>query len=225
MILLLGPISPLVEFLSDREATLVTAEPIDLPFIERHRPDFIVSYNYRHKIGREVLEWMHGKAINLHISLLPYNRGAHPNFWSWVNNTPKGVTIHQIHEAWDTGDILVQREVMLDPRCTFRDTYVYLHSQIREVFREKWARLRCGDICASPQPFVTKLHLNCDLDVYRPYLADGWDTPINQALEAICEANRINEDSGNFWASGETRESAKSADGPGDALSIKQGDT
>ena len=33
--------------------------------------------------------------INLHISYLPYNRGAHPNFWSWVKNAKN---IHFISE-------------------------------------------------------------------------------------------------------------------------------
>ena len=36
--------------------------------------------------------------VNLHISYLPFNRGSHPNYWSFVENTPKGVSIHEIDE-------------------------------------------------------------------------------------------------------------------------------
>ncbi|HUX61123.1 MAG TPA: formyltransferase family protein, partial [Ignavibacteriaceae bacterium] len=56
--------------------------------------DFIVSYGYRNIIGKPVLDKFQGRAINLHISYLPWNRGADPNLWSFFDNTPKGVTIH-----------------------------------------------------------------------------------------------------------------------------------
>ena len=49
--------------------------------------------------------------INLHISYLPYNRGAHPNFWSFVENTPSGVSIHQVDSGIDTGKIVIQKQI------------------------------------------------------------------------------------------------------------------
>ncbi len=52
--------------------------------------------------------------INLHISFLPWNRGAHPNFWSFYDDTPKGVTIHLIDEGIDTGAIIYQKEITFD---------------------------------------------------------------------------------------------------------------
>ncbi|MCL0081308.1 hypothetical protein M1N64_03665 [Peptococcaceae bacterium] len=45
-----------------------------------------------------------GRAINLHISFLPWNRGADPNFWSFIENAPVGVSIHYLDEGIDTGD-------------------------------------------------------------------------------------------------------------------------
>ena len=38
----------------------------------------------------------------MHISYLPFNRGAHPNYWSFKDNSPKGVTIHFIDNGIDT---------------------------------------------------------------------------------------------------------------------------
>lgn len=46
--------------------------------------------------------------MNLHISYLPWNKGADPNFWSCIDGTPAGVTLHHIDAGVDTGDIIAQ---------------------------------------------------------------------------------------------------------------------
>ena len=51
--------------------------------------DLIISYGYRHIFTNSFLKKVSAPIINLHISFLPFNRGAHPNFWSFVENTPK----------------------------------------------------------------------------------------------------------------------------------------
>ena len=43
------------------------------------------------------------------MSYLPYIE-AHPNFWSFMDKTPKGVTIHEISNGIDAGDITFQRQ-------------------------------------------------------------------------------------------------------------------
>ena len=71
-------------------------------------PKLIVSYNYKHIIQPEIIVLMNGRLVNLHISYLPWNKGSDPNFWSFIDNTPKGVTIHKIDNHLDTGAILYQ---------------------------------------------------------------------------------------------------------------------
>ena len=58
-----------------------------------------------------MLDQINYRAINLHISYLPWNRGADPNLWSAVG-MPKGVTIHYINDGFDTGDILFQKAIL-----------------------------------------------------------------------------------------------------------------
>eukprot|EP00392_Amoebophrya_sp_AT5.2_P019205 g19951.t1 len=67
----------------------------------QHAFDYCVSYGYRHIIRTPVIEGMFDRKriINLHISYLPYNRGADPNLWSILERTPPGVTIHHIDEG------------------------------------------------------------------------------------------------------------------------------
>ena len=74
--------------------------------------DFVVSYGYRHILKPGVIEGLGCPIFNLHISYLPYNRGAHPNFWSFYENTPAGVTIHLIDNGVDTGPIVKQKYVI-----------------------------------------------------------------------------------------------------------------
>lgn len=72
--------------------------------------DWIISYGYRHIIPEEIIKKTKNPIINLHISYLPFNRGSHPNYWSFKEKTPKGVTIHFIDKGIDTGPILCQKE-------------------------------------------------------------------------------------------------------------------
>jgi methionyl-tRNA formyltransferase len=111
--------------------------------------DIVVSYGYRHILKKEHLtvpskdsNRQYIPVINLHISYLPWNKGADPNFWSWYDDTPKGVTIHYMDEGIDTGDIIVQRIVKMDEDETLQSSYNKLQEQIRYLFRDNWRRIR-----------------------------------------------------------------------------------
>lgn len=49
--------------------------------------------------------------INFHPSLLPHNRGKHYNFWTIVEGSPFGVTLHFVDEGIDSGDIVFQSTI------------------------------------------------------------------------------------------------------------------
>jgi len=54
--------------------------------------------------------------INVHASLLPKYRGAAPIHWAIINGESEtGVTIMYMEEALDSGDIIEQREVKIEP--------------------------------------------------------------------------------------------------------------
>lgn len=138
----------LAEWLEKVEDEVIfTREPIHLGFLEEIKPDFIVSYNYKYLVSEEVVEAYFPKIINLHISLLPYNRGCHPNVWSFLEDTPKGVTIHLIDKGVDTGDILLQKEVFIDEeKETLKSSYLKLHQEIQLLFKENWELIKTGQI-------------------------------------------------------------------------------
>jgi len=71
--------------------------------------------------------------INLHGSLLPRYRGAAPINWAIINGDHKtGLTTFFIQQQIDTGDLLFQEEVMIEPTDTAGD----LHDKMKLVGAE-----------------------------------------------------------------------------------------
>lgn len=140
----------LYEWLKEKEAgteIYVISNKLTLDIVKGMEPEFIISYNYRHMIPEEVLKYMQGKAVNLHVSYLPYNRGSSPNFFSFLDNTPKGVTIHEMTAKLDKGRILCQKELFFDEeKETFASTYFLLQQEIMELFQKNWDAIKSGEI-------------------------------------------------------------------------------
>jgi methionyl-tRNA formyltransferase len=179
-ILFLGPSeSPLIAWLNSvGEEVVSTTEPIGLAEIQGYSPDFIVSYGYRHIIKRDVLDNYKNKVINLHVSYLPWNRGADPNFWSFIENTPKGVTIHYIDEGIDTGDIIAQKTVSFSRNETLQTSYNQLQNEIQALFKEIWFEFRAGKCDREKQEGEGTKHKIKEKNKLLHLLTTGWDTPI-----------------------------------------------
>lgn len=145
--------------------------------------DVIVSYGYRRIIPKHIIEGFKKPIINLHISYFPWNKGADPNFWSWYDDTPKGVTIHEIDSGVDTGGIILQREVKFGPLGgrgvrgeTLESTYWKLRANIEELFNENWPQLL--DMPRIPHSGGSSHKLE-DLKRIWKFYPRGWDTPVN----------------------------------------------
>lgn len=84
--------------------------------------------------------------LNLHPSYLPYNKGANPNVWSIVEGTPAGATLHFIDPGVDTGDIVAQMTVPVEPVDTARTLYGNLERACVTLFENQWPAIRAGQI-------------------------------------------------------------------------------
>ncbi len=74
-------------------------------------PDIIVVAAYGKILPKAVLDMPQYGCINVHGSILPKYRGAAPIQWAVINDEPKaGVTIMQMAEGLDTGDMLLVSE-------------------------------------------------------------------------------------------------------------------
>lgn len=119
--------------------------------IEALRPDIGLSVFFGYILRPAFLGLFPQGCLNLHPAFLPHNRGAHPNVWSIVEQTPAGVTLHYIDEGVDTGDIVAQRQVPVQPTDTGKRLYQRLEHACVELFREAWPLVRLGQAPRFPQ--------------------------------------------------------------------------
>ena len=175
----------LADWLESRDEEVVYREnKISIEEIKEINPDFIISYNYRYIISKEIIDFVNGKAINLHISYLPFNKGSHPNIWSFLEDTPKGVTIHHIDEGIDTGDIIVQKEVFIDEdKETLKTSYEILHREIQALFKENWNKIKNSEINTITQ-VGGGAHYKRESIKFEPFIKEkGWNTLIRELKE------------------------------------------
>jgi methionyl-tRNA formyltransferase len=142
------------EWLCEREDSavhsLLTTKD-QLSVVESVEPDYLVACGYRHIVPESILDVPTEGCLNVHPAYLPYNRGANPNVWSIVEDTPAGATVHYMDPGLDTGDIVAQERV----ETSFADTGKSLHERLEdiqvELFREVWPEVVAGTATAVAQ--------------------------------------------------------------------------
>lgn len=169
----LGKESPVLDFLTSQGTVRHQAVlPVDC---EDRSFDLIVSYGYRYRIPTAWCKEYDGRALNLHIGYLPWNRGADPNLWSWIEGTPKGVTIHYVAPNIDAGDVMVQELVEMDrERETLETSYQKLTAAVERLFIAWWPKIARREMPRMRQLEGGSTHLLAD----RPPLPLGWKTPV-----------------------------------------------
>jgi methionyl-tRNA formyltransferase len=120
-------------------------EPKNLEQIRSLRPDIGISVLFRNLLKQSFLDLFPKGCINLHPAFLPYNRGSNPNVWSIVEKTPAGATLHYVDANLDTGDIITQKKVVIEPTDTGRELYRKLECAALELFQESWPRVQSGN--------------------------------------------------------------------------------
>ena len=180
--------NPLYEWLkASGEDVVYDTEPITVDYINRNSIEYVISYNYVHIIKRDVIALLPHRIINLHISLLPYNRGSDPNIWSFIENTPAGVTIHEIDDGIDTGGILLQERIDFDPsKETLRSSYEKLHQMIQKLFKDNWYLLKSQGIKTEPNGEGT-LHKKKEAHFFEPVL--NYDDIVSEFLLKVQALN------------------------------------
>jgi methionyl-tRNA formyltransferase len=117
-----------------------------LDAIQRLEPDIGLSILFDYILTPDFLGLFPAGVVNLHPSMLPYNRGQYPNVWSIVEGTPSGATLHYIDNGVDTGDIIAQRVVLVAPTDTGETLYRRLEATSFELFRDIWPEIRSGTV-------------------------------------------------------------------------------
>jgi phosphoribosylglycinamide formyltransferase-1 len=101
--------------------------------VQHHQPDLVVLAGFMKVLPANFVAALKGKLINIHPSLLPEFKGAHAVRDALAAGATKtGVTIHYVDEGVDTGEIIIQSEVLVQPN----DNEAILHERIKLVEHE-----------------------------------------------------------------------------------------
>lgn len=88
-------------------------------WVRNKNPDLLVLVFVTQFVAKEIIDLATYGGINYHPSLLPKYRGGSAIAWAIINGeTQTGVTIHYIDEGVDTGDIIIQEAVPIEPEDT-----------------------------------------------------------------------------------------------------------
>ena len=114
--------------------------------------DLFVSASWPFIIAMKNLSEVTHGGINIHGSLLPKYRGAHPLNWAIINGEKEcGVTAHYITQGLDTGDICAQVSVSIMDNDTLLSLRDKCHKAAGEVVLITLNKLVNNNLIAVPQ--------------------------------------------------------------------------
>ena len=101
--------------------------------INYYQPDLVVSAGFMRILNPDVVAQFRGRLINTHPALLPSFPGAHAVRDALAAGARvTGASVHFVDEGVDTGEVIAQREVSIEPF----DDEASLHERIKVVERE-----------------------------------------------------------------------------------------
>lgn len=106
-----------------------------LEWIKPFNPDMIILSGYMKIVSKTLLNAYEGRIVNLHPALLPNFPGAHAiadAFNAGVDTT--GVTVHFIDSGVDTGPVILQSEVKVDPAWSLDELESAVHAEEYRTF-------------------------------------------------------------------------------------------
>ena len=159
------------------------SDPDFIKQIKKINPTLIVVVAFK-KLPSILFEIPKYGAINLHASLLPDYRGAAPINWCLINNEAyTGVSIIEINEKIDYGNILMQEKVLIDKDEDFETLKnklssigsKILYKTINQIFKNK-IKSKKQVISKNDKQAPKLTSMNTRID---------WDSPIDSIIGKI----------------------------------------
>jgi phosphoribosylglycinamide formyltransferase-1 len=128
---------PVATFSLDCHATREERDLVMATWLEEHEVELVVLAGYMHLLTRPFLGRFPGRIVNVHPSLLPAfpgTRAIADALAAGVEQT--GVTVHRVDEGIDTGAVIRQEAVPIEPRETLEERiHAVEHRLLPEVVR------------------------------------------------------------------------------------------
>ena len=137
------------ELAREHDIPVILTEKADDDLIEQVRavePDVIVVNSWYTKFPKELYELPPHGTLNLHDSLLPKFTGFSPVLWALISGESEvGLTVHRMDEDLDTGDILIQRKVAVEPEDTGTSLVLRTMELIPSAVEDALAAIESGN--------------------------------------------------------------------------------
>jgi len=126
-----------------KTANINSRECID--WLIGHDLDWLFVIGWSQIARRQVLDTAVRGAIGMHPSLLPIGRGRAAIPWAILKQLPEtGVSLFQLSEGVDSGPLLRQERIPLDPRETATTLYAKVEVAHRKLIRHAWPLIEEG---------------------------------------------------------------------------------
>jgi phosphoribosylglycinamide formyltransferase 1 len=132
----------------------VGSDCIDVEIADKlvsHRAELVVLAGFMRKIGPKTLSLYSGKMINSHPALLPkfggqgmYGRRVHDAVIA-AGETESGVSVHIVDAEYDTGTILFQKAISLNPAETPDSLEARIKALESDAYLEAIEKMILGD--------------------------------------------------------------------------------
>lgn len=148
-------VSPSAELLGWAEEEGLPAVPFGADLAERLAPlrfDYLFSIANLRMLPEKVLALPARLPVNFHDGPLPRHAGLFATSWAILDGDKQhGVSWHVMQREADTGDVLKQRTVPVDPAATVHDLDVACFEAGVESFAELVDELAAGTVTRTPQ--------------------------------------------------------------------------
>jgi len=122
--------------------------------------DLVISIHCKQIFPAEMTRAV--KCINVHAGLNPFNRGWFPQVFSIINGLPWGVTIHEIDEELDHGDIIIQEQMELHAWDTSSSAYNRILDKEIELLEKVLIKIVDGNYSTMKMPSEGNVNLKKD---------------------------------------------------------------
>lgn len=167
----------LIKFLKKKGFEVVQHKNFNLSqAIIKKNFELILSFGYKKIIKEKIIHQLNRPIVNLHMSYLPYNRGSHPNFWSFIDDTPKGISIHEVDKGIDTGPVIIRKKFLSSNlrNKTLRSTYTMLFKELENLFMKNFNKILRNQYKKKKYKSKGTFHLKKDF----PKNIKSWDIKI-----------------------------------------------
>lgn len=152
--------------------------------VRAEAPDLLVSWFWTTRLPAALVACARLGGFGVHPSLLPRHRGPDPTYWAIrLGDEVTGVTAHRLAEEYDTGAILAQRRLAIEPGWSAWALARALDRPSLALLREVAARFAAGEALAGEaqdEALATQAPFPSDEDA-----ALAFDAPTEEVLRAV----------------------------------------